>query len=230
MKLSDWELQNIECENRDPKVFFHKETGGFIMALYINNDRFGIFRAEAGEEKPSFRLLQEVRFPQLIECPDFFPVKDSADGRELWAFLTASGAYMLGIFDGYVFAPVTDIKQLYANKVPFAAQTFANVGGRILSIAWLREFWDFKTPWTGAMSLVREYTLDEKDGEPYIRQSFVGGEVAGVRILPDGGMEAEDVFGDRYIIEKLPASGEKLLVETNLPEFPYPVYVEGETH
>ena len=137
---------------------------------------------------------------------------------------------MLGTFDGYAFAPMTDIKQLYANKVPFAAQTFANAGGRVLSIAWLREFWDFKTPWTGAMSLVREYTLDEKDGEPYIRQSFVGGEAAGVRALPDGGMAAEDVFGDRYIIEKLPADGEKLLVETNLPEFPYPVYVEGETH
>lgn len=230
VKISDWELPNAGLENRDPKVFFHRESGGFIMALYLDNDRFGIFRAEAGEEKPSFRLLHEIQFPQLIECPDFFRVKNPANGKELWAFLTASGAYRLGSFDGYRFEPVTGIKNLYANKVPFAAQTWSNTGERVLSVAWLREIWDMGTPWTGAMSLVREYTLDEKDGEPYIRQSFAGGETAGVRTLPDGGTVAEDVFGDRYIRESLPADGEKLLVETNMPEFPYPVYVEGETH
>lgn len=230
VKVSDWELPNAGFENRDPKVLFHRESGALIMALYLDNDRFGLFRAETGEDAPSFRLLHEIRFPQLIECPDFFPLRDEETGDRTWAFLTASGAYMLGRFDGYRFEPETEVKQLYANKVPFAAQTFANAGGRVLSVAWLRAFWDYKTPWTGAMSLVREYTLARKEGEPYIRQRFAGGEEAGIRILPDGSAFEEDVFGERYIREMLHEDGEKLYVDTTMAAFPYPVYVEGETH
>ncbi len=222
VKLADWELPNVACENRDPKLIVHQESRGLILVLYLDADRFGIFRAEMeGQDGPQFRLLHELRIPEKIECPDFFPLTNPANGRTLWAFVSASGCYYLGEFDGYVFNPLTNVKNLYANQMPFAAQSWSNADGRVFSIAWLRSFWDWKTPWTGTMSLVREFTLGEKEDGPYIRQRFV---------LQDGSEQIVDAFGEGRIVEWLSEDGELLNVESTLPAFPYPVYREGETH
>lgn len=240
VKISDWELPHMAGENRDPKLILHKETRGLILVLYLDADRFGIFRAEAeGEDGPKFRLLQELRIPERIECPDFFPLTDLANGRTLWAFVSASGDYMLGEFDGFAFTPATNIKNLYANRIPFAAQSWSNAGGRALAIAWLRSFWTEHKTWTCSLSLVRELSLAEKEDGPYIRQRFVLEEgLSGqklpegveLRKLPDGAVEIVDSFGEDRIVERLSADGELLAVEYTLPEFPYPTYVEGETH
>ena len=241
VKIADWEVPHLACENRDPKLILHPKTRGLIMVLYLDADIYGIYRAEAeGADGPRFRLLQKIWVPQRIECPDFFPVTDPANGRTLWAFVSSNGHYQLGEFDGYVFTPVTGWKDLYANQIPFAAQSWSNAGGRVLSIAWLRSFNDGRTPWTCAMSLVRELSLAEKEDGPYIRQRFVLEERAaeelalleGVefRKLPDGAAEVADTFGEDRIVERLSPDGEILTVESTLPVFPYPTYIEGETH
>ena len=241
VKIGDWEIPNLAKENRDPKVILHPESRGLIMALYLDADIYGLYRAEAGEtDGPHFKLLQKIWIPQRIECPDFFPLTDPESGRVLWAFVSSNGHYQLGEFDGYVFKPVTGWKDLYANQIPFAAQSWSNAGGRVFSIAWLRSFNDGRTPWTGAMSLVREFTLARKEDGPYIRQHFVledrRTEGYGLpkdverRKLPDGAVEVTDTFGGNRIVERLSADGSTLDVESTLPVFPYPVYVEGKTH
>ena len=155
--------------NRDPKVFWHEESGAYILVLWIEKNDFGIWRSTDLEH---FDLSSRISLEGGFECPDLFclPVTDEngqETGERRWVFWSADGSYYVGEFDGFTFLQTQPVLRAYAGKLPYAAQTWSNVPGeRVISIAWLRTL-TVQNQYTGVMSLPREFTL-VKRGEFFV--------------------------------------------------------------
>lgn len=146
----DTVVEQIEPENRDPKVFYHKESGAFIMALYLSGWEFALLRST---DCIHWEITQRFSEEGMWECPDLMRIGDT------WVFWSADGYYMTGSFDGYRFTP--DSKRLsayYNTKLPYAAQSFANIQGRTVSVAWLRTR-NENMPFRGMMSIPCELNI-----------------------------------------------------------------------
>ncbi|MDR1680547.1 MAG: glycoside hydrolase family 32 protein [Prevotellaceae bacterium] len=148
-------------DTRDPKVFRHAPTRRWVMVL---NER-------DGHSIYTSANLREWRFESHVtgfwECPDLFelPVDgDTANTR--WVMYGASGAYMIGRFDGRQFIPEGG-KYYYTTGALYAAQTFAGIpaaDGRRIQIGWGR-IAHGPMPFNGMMLLPTELTLrTTKDG------------------------------------------------------------------
>jgi fructan beta-fructosidase len=146
-------LPHIKEENRDPKVFYHKESSSYIMVLYVFDDTFYFFRSK---DLIKWEKIQEITVPGMWECPDFFPLTCEEDGVKKWVLWSADGYYCLGEFDGKCFLAqknkegkgfaryqLYDINRDGGNKVdrnfvrPYAAQTFQETGDRMLQLSWI---------------------------------------------------------------------------------------------
>ena len=169
------------------------------MSLYLTDNRFMILRSE---NLSDWEKTQEMSYPPMWECPDLLGLSE-----DKWAFMSADGYYYIGSFDGFSFVPETPMRSLYANGIPYAAQSFSGVPDRIISIAWLRTK-NHGENWHGMMSVPRELTLGEDEEGFYIRQSFVREAAPYIR-TEDG----RTVIEDRYIREELDAGGYQLKAE-----------------
>lgn len=142
------------CEgNRDPKVYWHEETQGYYMVLYLEKYEFAILRSKNLKD---WKLSQRFVLEGAWECPDLRKIPIDGGG-DAWVFWCADGYYWIGDFDGYVFTPASKRKQAYMTVLPYAAQTCARED-RIISIPWLRTENSTKT-YTGVMGLPRELIL-----------------------------------------------------------------------
>ena len=126
-------LPHIAGGNRDPKVFYHPESAAYIMVLYLDGSEFAIFRSP---DLLHWTEASRLNANGMWECPDLFRLP--IDGADKWVFWSADGYYMLGAFDGFRFTPETPVLMAYATRLPYAAQTYANVPERVISVAWLR--------------------------------------------------------------------------------------------
>ena len=157
-------LRSVGWESRDPAVFWHEESGAYILVLYLEDHDFGIYRSEDLE---SFQLSQRITLEYGFECPDLFclPVYDT-EGKptqeERWVFWTGDGSYFVGDFDGYRFRASGTRELAYAGTGrvrPYAAQTWSGVpDGRVISEAWLTSDCVGNVS-TGAMCYPRELSL-----------------------------------------------------------------------
>ncbi len=129
-------LDHIKGGNRDPKVFYHRDSGAYIMALYLDDFDFALFRSE---DLLHWKETQRFSVPKMWECPDLFelPVVNET-GRRKWVFRSADGYCLVGDFDGFRFFPETGVLTSREPGLPYAAQTFAGVEGRVVSVDWLR--------------------------------------------------------------------------------------------
>lgn len=165
-------LESLAAENRDPKVFWHEESGAYILVLWLEEQDFAIFRSTDLEK---FTLSQRLTLKGGFECPDLFrlSVKNSEESK--WVFWAADGSYYVGEFDGYTFTQTQERKTAYEGRVEneerkpslaYAAQTYFGVGDRVMSLPWLRtECVEEQT--TGVMGLPRYFSLI-KAGEEYV--------------------------------------------------------------
>jgi sucrose-6-phosphate hydrolase SacC (GH32 family) len=129
-------VPHIAGENRDPKVIWHEPTKRWIMALYLEGSRYGLF---ASTDLKDWRQLSTVEIPGTSECPDFFELPLDGDKRHRkWVFWGASAHYLVGSFDGTRFTPETGPIQGYFGNTGYAAQTYFNdPEGRRVQIPWL---------------------------------------------------------------------------------------------
>jgi sucrose-6-phosphate hydrolase SacC (GH32 family) len=99
----------------------------------------------------------------MWECPGLFelPVRN-VPGETKWVFWSADGFYLVGDFDGYRFEPESEVQSAYSITLPYAAQTYAGIEDRIISIAWLRTESD-RGNYRGVMSLPSELTLKKTE-------------------------------------------------------------------
>jgi len=129
-------LEHIVGGNRDPKVFYHKESNAYVMALYLDESEFAIFRSN---DLHHWEESQRLSVEEMWECPDLFELTvENTENEKKWVFWSADGHYVIGAFDGYRFTPESGRQSAYSTRLPYAAQTYSGVEGRVISVAWLR--------------------------------------------------------------------------------------------
>lgn len=170
-------LESLAAENRDPKVFWHEESGAYILVLWVENEDFAIFRSTDLEK---FTLSQRLTLEGGFECPDLFrlSVKNSEESK--WVFWAADGSYYVGEFDGYTFTQTQERKLAYESRVEngerkpslaYAAQTYFGIGEMVMSVPWLRTECVAEQT-TGVMGLPRYFSLIKKDEEYVLCQEL----------------------------------------------------------
>ncbi|RKX46547.1 MAG: 2,6-beta-D-fructofuranosidase [Verrucomicrobia bacterium] len=166
-------LDHIAGGNRDPKVFWHPESGKWVMVLYLEGSTFAFFNSP---DLKAWTETSRFEFSAGAECPDLFPLAVDGDTNTLkWVFWTGNSSYSLGSFDGSAFTPEGDVKMLYAGGNGYAAQTFNNVpasDGRLIQISWMnsRGAAVFEgMPFNQQMSFPVELTLHSTTNGPRMR-------------------------------------------------------------
>jgi fructan beta-fructosidase len=149
-------------EARDPKVFYHGQSGKWILALYQNP---ADSKKTPGISFYNSSDLLHWTFSSHLEgfgeCPDIFEIGlEGSTTEKKWIVLSGEGSYMTGSFDGLEFKPETEMRQLDLGKNFYAAQTLSNSpNGKVIQIAWMRggEFTDMT--FNGQMSFPTELSL-----------------------------------------------------------------------
>lgn len=168
---------------RDPKVFWHEESGKWIMILAVH-DRVQIysspdlkswsFESEFGENAGAH--------DGVWECPDLFPLKVEGSTATKWIMLVSinpggpnggsATQYFTGGFDGHRFIPdATNEKWIDCGTDNYAGVTWSgipDVDGRRLFIGWMSN-WNYATVvptdvWRSAATIPRELSLIREKG------------------------------------------------------------------
>lgn len=168
-RISGTILPHIAGGNRDPKIFYHKESAAYIMVLFLDEYEFAIFRSA---DLLHWEETQRFSAEKMRECPDLFELfVDNKAGEKKWVFWSADGYYLVGNFDGYHFTPESEVLCAYSTIMAYAAQTYAGVEDRIISVAWLRLAND-RGNYRGLMSIPTELSLWKKNNEYKLRFHF----------------------------------------------------------
>ncbi len=138
--LAQWEgnpiLPELAPGNRDPKVVYYAPEDCYILALYLRDHDFALFRSE---DLLHWRELHRLTLPTDWECPDFYPLT-SPEGETRWVFSAASDRYLLGTFDGCRFTPEGGERQLNWGDMSYAAQSwFSDPKGRRVRTAFIKQ-------------------------------------------------------------------------------------------
>lgn len=171
---------------RDPKVFWHDESGKWIMILAVQ-DRVHFysspnlinwtFESEFGKETGAHG--------GVWECPDLFPMK--MDGNvSKWVMLVSinpggpnrgsATQYFVGEFDGHSFTSETDEDRWVDwGRDNYAGVTWSNIpesDGRRLFLGWMSN-WQYATVvptfvWRSAMTVPRELVLKNDDHDYWL--------------------------------------------------------------
>jgi len=132
----------LEKEARDPMVVWHSQSGKWIMALHLGDEK-GIFALLKSENLINWEPIQEIELPGGRECPGFFPISPENKENEMkWIFLEANGLYFIGEFDGDQFTveegPYSSFCQQGEDNI-YAGQVWSDAPeNRKILIAWQR--------------------------------------------------------------------------------------------
>jgi sucrose-6-phosphate hydrolase SacC (GH32 family) len=161
-QFAKWEgnpvLPNYATQNRDPKVIWYEPGKHWVMTLFLDGNRYGIFTSN---DLKKWVKTSDVDMPGSGECPDLFQLPVDGDKANTpWVFWSASGAYRLGQFDGKKFASLTRPIQSNFGNTGYAAQTYFNdPKGRRVQISWLNNSNFPGTAWNQQMGIPTELTL-----------------------------------------------------------------------
>lgn len=181
-------VHHIAGANRDPKVYWHEESKGYYMVLYLEGNEFAILRSG---DLVNWKISQRISLECAWECPDLVRVPVEGGGSR-WIFWSADGFYYLGDFDGYTFTQTGPKMEAYASALPYAAQTCWGEE-RILSVPWLRTGNEGRT-YTGTMGLPRELTLAKYGGRLKLRQRPVRELSQCMEEVKESGRKEDTVF------------------------------------
>jgi sucrose-6-phosphate hydrolase SacC (GH32 family) len=153
-------LSNLAKGNRDPKVFWHRPTKKWVMALYLENNDFALF---GSSDLKSWTKLSDIHLPDAGECPDLFELPVDGDlGHTKWVFWGANGRHLIGSFDGEHFRAESDVLRTEHGANCYAAQTWSDIpstDNRRLQIAWMNGGKYPDMPFNQQMSFPCELTL-----------------------------------------------------------------------
>ncbi len=118
-------IKHIANENRDPKVNFAPEINKYIMALYLEDNRFMLL---SSGNLLDWQPLQEITELDDIECPDFYSLPViNGDGERKWIFSSISHKYLVGDFINGKFVPCQKARSLHFGFQRRATQTFSGM-------------------------------------------------------------------------------------------------------
>lgn len=125
-----------ECE-RDPKVFWHRPTGKWVMVLWVKR---GVMRFFTSGNLKDWEFASDFESPELFECPDLFEANvDGNPESRRWILYDAAFNYWIGSFDGRSFTPEAGPYRGDYGANFYAAQTWNNLPDRVVQIAWMRD-------------------------------------------------------------------------------------------
>lgn len=167
---------------RDPKVFWHEQTGKWIMTLAVL-DKIHFYSSDNFKEwsKLSEFGINEGVHAGVWECPDLFPLK--LEGKTHWILIVNIGnggpnkgsatQYFIGDFDGKEFKSLDKkIRWMDFGPDEYAGVTFSNTGEKRIFLGWMSN-WRYANQvptntWRSAMTIARELNLKNIDGIPYV--------------------------------------------------------------
>ncbi len=132
----------VKHTGRDPKVFWYKPGGHWVMAVY---DEEGT--GEQQKRQIAFYTSPDLKNWQLqskldgfFECPDLFELPvDGNSSNTRWVVFAADAKYAIGQFDGKTFTPEHEGKHQVHWGRYYASQTFDQMpDGRRIQIGWGR--------------------------------------------------------------------------------------------
>jgi fructan beta-fructosidase len=163
---------------RDPKVFWHEETGKWILILAAD-DRMKLYSSINLKEwsYESDFGMELGAHGGVWECPDLFELPVEGTNQKKWVMLVSinpggphggsATQYFVGDFDGYKFEQISDeTRWIDYGKDNYAGVTWSDVpkeDGRRLFIGWMSN-WQYANivpteNWRSAMTVPRELKL-----------------------------------------------------------------------
>ena len=169
--------------DRDPKVFWHEESGKWVMVLFLDHNtadqwnfdnnatdrtpkgtsfnwKYGIFNSD---DLLNWEQTSELDDLELFECPELFELPvDGNPNNTKWVMWDAPGDYFIGEFDGKTFTRESGKHMGDFGANFYASQTFNNIpasDGRRIQIAWMRGGEYPGMPFNQQMSFPTENTL-----------------------------------------------------------------------
>ena len=131
-------LGHIRGNNRDPKVIWHTPSKRWVMALFLEENDYGLF---ASRNLRAWTHLCDLTLRGVSECPDLFELPVDGDPMNTrWVFWGGNGKYIVGVFDGCRFRRESEVLQSDRGANFYAAQTWSDIpesDGRRLQIAWM---------------------------------------------------------------------------------------------
>ena len=173
-----------DSENfRDPKVFFHHESGRWVMVTVEALDHAVHLHTSA--DLLTWEAASVFTHPALDggiwECPDLLRVQvpgaDGAAAREAWVLVIStnpggpaggSGTYcLIGEFDGSQFTSTASPTPLDLGQDCYAAVSFSGVEDAPVLLGWMNN-WAYAeetptAPWRSAMTLPRTLHVEPTD-------------------------------------------------------------------
>lgn len=159
-------LDHVAGENRDPKVIWHAPSKRWIMALYLDGEKYALF---SSPDLKRWEKLCELPEFGANECPDVFELPVTGGrGESKWIFWGGNGNYLIGDFDGKAFTKQSGPRRIEFGNNFYAAQTYSDIpatDGRRIQIAWMRDGKYPGMPFNQQMTVPTELTLRQtKDG------------------------------------------------------------------
>ena len=132
-------LKHIIGGNRDPRVFWHAPSKKWVMALYLDRDKYGLFGSRNLKE---WTKLSDVPPCGASECPDMFELPVDGDTQNTrWVFWGGNSNYLIGKFDGTTVTKEAGPFRFEFGNNYYAAQTYNDIpkeDGRRIQIAWMK--------------------------------------------------------------------------------------------
>jgi fructan beta-fructosidase len=154
-------IPQIAPGNRDPKVIWFEPKQEWVMALFLENNDYALLTSA---DMKHWKEVQRFTFPGVGECPDFFEIPVEGGGQTKWVFVSASGQYLVGAFDGTKFIPEQKALPMDVGPNYYAVQTYSDIpkrDGRRIQIAWMNGGKYPGMPFNQQMSFPCRLTLHE---------------------------------------------------------------------
>lgn len=121
--------------NRDPIIIYSEEMGCYVMALYLVDNEFALYKSD---NLLDWTKTDQITLPDAAECPDFYCLNVEGEDKKYWVLSGAHDAYLVGNLSAEgKFTPVQERIKLHYGNSSYAAQTFSEIDdGRRIKIAW----------------------------------------------------------------------------------------------
>jgi fructan beta-fructosidase len=168
---------------RDPKVMWYEKDKKWIMSL-ATKDRISFFNSKDLKQwnKESEFGTAAGSHGGVWECPDLFNFNEN--GKQIWVLLVSinpggpnggsATQYFIGDFDGKTFSSAQQqTKWIDQGTDNYAGVTWSNIGDRKVFLGWMSN-WQYgqnvpTEKWRSAMTIPRELSLQQVNGEYFLR-------------------------------------------------------------
>lgn len=102
-------VEHVQLHNRGPKVTWSPEIEKYVMALYLESNRYALYTSE---NLFTWKEFQTLTLSNDRGCPDFYPI-EAANGERMWVFAGSQCCYTVGKLAEDGFTPIQSEHPFY---------------------------------------------------------------------------------------------------------------------